>query len=93
MMTAPKTIDELFSRFGKIARFAEEVGCGYEAARQMKRRRRITPKYWTIVVDACERRQIAGVDLEWLARRHSVLVPPNCFSGASSRPETSPLTT
>ena len=52
-----------------ISDFAADIGCGYEAARQMRRRQRIAPQHWAHVVAASRRRGIAGVSHEWLARR------------------------
>lgn len=50
-----------------ITDFAADVGCGYEAAHQMRRRQRIAPQHLAQVVAASRRRGIAGVNREWLA--------------------------
>ena len=64
----PTNISGLIDRWQSIGAFAADVGCGYEAARQMRRRQRIAPQHWAHVVAACQRRGIAGVSYEWLAR-------------------------
>ncbi len=68
MADTPKTIDALFEAFGSIKHFAELVGCGYEAARQMRRRGSIPVQYWPAVVAACEMTDVSEVDYGALAR-------------------------
>ncbi|WP_245420778.1 MULTISPECIES: hypothetical protein [unclassified Mesorhizobium] len=70
----PTSISELIDRWQSIGAFAAAVGCGYEAARQMRRRGRIAPQHWPHVVAASRRLGIAGVSYEWLAghRRSSM---------------------
>jgi len=65
----PMSISGLIDRWQSIGAFAADVGCGYEAARQMRRRGRIAPQHWPRVVAACRRLGIAGVSYEWLAAR------------------------
>ncbi|TIV95670.1 MAG: hypothetical protein E5V74_21645, partial [Mesorhizobium sp.] len=65
----PTSISGLIDRWGSIGAFAADVGCGYEAARQMRRRGRIAPQHWPHVVAASRRLGIAGVSYEWLAGR------------------------
>lgn len=62
-------VSDLIDRWGSIGAFAADVGCGYEAARQMRRRGRIAPQHWPHVVAASRRLGIAGVSYEWLAGR------------------------
>lgn len=66
MMTKPTSISDLISKFSTIAEFATEVGCGYEAARQMRRRESIAPEHWAKVIDVCASKGIPGVTTEWL---------------------------
>ncbi|WP_296745207.1 hypothetical protein [Mesorhizobium sp.] len=63
----PTNISGLIDRWHSIGAFAADVGCGYEAARQMRRRGRIAPQHWGRVVAASRRLGIAGVSYEWLA--------------------------
>jgi len=63
----PMSISGLIDRWHSIGAFAADVGCGYEAARQMRRRGRIAPQHWGRVVAASRRLGIAGVSYEWLA--------------------------
>ncbi|MDX8483331.1 hypothetical protein RFN28_33515 [Mesorhizobium sp. VK24D] len=65
----PTSIAALIDRWQSVGAFAADVGCGYEAARQMRRRGRIAPQHWPHVVAASRRRGIAGVSHEWLAGR------------------------
>ncbi|RWA65457.1 hypothetical protein EN836_19230 [Mesorhizobium sp. M1C.F.Ca.ET.193.01.1.1] len=69
MSASPVSISGLINRWHSIGAFAADVGCGYEAARQMRRRGRIAPQHWPHVVAASRRRGIAGVSYEWLAGR------------------------
>ena len=63
----PTSISRLIDSWQSIGAFAADVGCGYEAARQMRRRGRIAPQHWAQVVAASRRLGIAGVSYEWLA--------------------------
>jgi len=67
MITAPTSISDLIAKWETIGKFADDVGCGYEAARQMRRRQSIAPEHWANVVGACERKGVPGVTMEWLA--------------------------
>lgn len=64
---SPTSISGLINRWQSIGAFAADVGCGYEAARQMRRRERIAPQHWPHVVAASRRLGVAGVSYEWLA--------------------------
>ncbi|WP_192254257.1 hypothetical protein [Mesorhizobium silamurunense] len=67
VVSLPTTISGLVDRWQSIGAFAAGVGCGYEAARQMRRRGRIAPQRWPHVVAASRGLGIAGVGHEWLA--------------------------
>lgn len=67
----PTNISGLIDRWQSIGAFAADVGCGYEAARQMRRRGRIAPQHWPQLVAASRRLGIAGVTYEWLAGRRA----------------------
>ncbi|MGX5800652.1 hypothetical protein ACWGS9_05340 [Bradyrhizobium sp. Arg314] len=67
----PTNISGLIDRWHSIGAFAADVGCGYEAARQMRRRGRIAPQHWPHVVAASRRLGIAGISYEWLAGRRA----------------------
>ena len=69
MTTMPSTISALIDEWPTIGEFAEDVGCGYEAARQMRRRESIAPEHWAKVVRASASRSIPGITYEWLASR------------------------
>jgi hypothetical protein len=71
MKSHPESISVLISCWATIGDFALDVGCGYEAARQMRRRDRIAPEHWNSVVRASARKQIQGVTLEWLASQRN----------------------
>jgi hypothetical protein len=71
MDAAPTSIPELIDRWKTIRAFAVDIGCGYEAARQMRRRGTIAPDHWRRVVDACRERGVAGVTFEWLAQHRA----------------------
>lgn len=61
------SVSDLISRWKTIVDFAAEVGCGYEAARQMRRRGSIAPEHWPKVVEVSVEKGIQGVTYEWLA--------------------------
>ncbi|GGD31061.1 hypothetical protein GCM10011335_37640 [Aureimonas glaciei] len=69
--STPTSIPDLIARWPTIAQFSVDVGCGYEAARQMRRRGSIAPEHWYRVVSACKKRDIQGVSFEWLASQRS----------------------
>lgn len=71
MSNKPTSISDLIDKFDTITAFASEVGCGYEAARQMRRRKKIAPEYWAKVVDVAKAKKIDGVTLEWLAQQRA----------------------
>lgn len=69
MITEPNSISDLIGRWETIGKYAEDVGCGYEAARQQRRRESIAPEHWENVVTAAARKGIPGVTMEWLAKQ------------------------
>ncbi|MGX8008316.1 hypothetical protein ACVDG8_004510 [Mesorhizobium sp. ORM8.1] len=71
----PASISALIDRWQGIGAFAADVGCGYEAARQMRRRGRIAPQHWPHVVAASRRRGIDGITYEWLAGHRIAAMP------------------
>lgn len=71
MSNTPTSISDLISKWPTIGEFAASIGCGYEAARQMKLRNRIAPEHWPNVVSASKRRGVKGVTLEWLAAQRA----------------------
>ncbi|MBY5821455.1 hypothetical protein [Rhizobium leguminosarum] len=71
MSNEPTSISALIDEWATIAEFAADVGCGYEAARQMRLRESIAPGHWSKVVSAAKARDIRGVTFEWLAERHA----------------------
>lgn len=70
-MSTPNSISELISNWKTIGDFAGAVGCGYEAARQMRRRESIAPEHWPSVIAACKSQGVKGVTFEWLAKQRS----------------------
>jgi hypothetical protein len=71
MSNTPSSISELIDSWDTIGEFAADVGCGYEAARQMRLRESISPRHWDSVIAAATLRSIHGVDWKWLATRHT----------------------
>jgi hypothetical protein len=88
---SPSSISGLIGRWRSIGAFAADVGCGYEAARQMRRRGRIAPQHWPHVVAASRRLGVAGVSYEWLAGHwasqagHCASLAGHCASPAGHR--------
>lgn len=73
MSTTPHSIPALIDLWPTIAEFSSDVGCGYEAARQMRRRGSIAPEHWPRVIAASKRRSIKGVTLDWLTKQRAAL--------------------
>lgn len=69
IMDTPTTIPDLIAKWSTIAEFALDVGCGYEAARQMRRRDSIAVEHWDNVIAASKAKDISGITYEWLASR------------------------
>lgn len=67
----PNSITELIDKWATIGDFANDLGCGYEAARKMRTRNAMAPKYWASFVEVCAERGIKGVTFEWLAANAS----------------------
>lgn len=71
MSNTPTSISDLIGRWPTIGEFAASIGCGYEAARQMRKRESIAPEHWDNVVSASRRKGIEGVTLKWMAGQRS----------------------
>ncbi len=67
----PESVADLVDRWGTIKRFAESVGCGYEAARKMRARDSIDSKHWPKVVSAARANGVKGATLSWLVSHHA----------------------
>lgn len=71
-MKTPNSISEIIESWPTITAFANDLGCGYEAARKMRSRNSVAPEHWGKLVALCKTNKINGVTLEWLASmRHS----------------------
>lgn len=71
MNKTPASISALIDEWPTIAEFAADIGCKYEAARQMRLRESIAPTHFGRVIAATAQKGIEGVDWEWLAARHA----------------------
>lgn len=80
-MTKPNSIQNLIEAWPTISAFADEIGCGYEAARAMRRRNSIAPEHWQSVVEASRKRGISGIDFGWLASQRISLPPREAVNG------------
>jgi hypothetical protein len=69
MNDAPHSISDLVARWDTIGDFADAISCGYEAARQMRRRESIAPEHWPKVIEAAKARGIPGVTIDWLVEQ------------------------
>lgn len=72
MAKEPHTIPDLIAAWDSIAEFSNSVGCGYEAARKMRTRKKIAPEHWMSVVKAAEAKGIKGITIEWLASQRTM---------------------
>jgi hypothetical protein len=71
MSKTPTSISDLIEEWETIGDFAADVGCGYEAARQMRLRESISPRHFDGVIAAAARKGLTGIDWKWLATRHT----------------------
>ena len=71
MKDTPTSISDLIGRWPTIGEFAAHIGCGYEAARQMRKRESIAPEHWPSVITAAEERGLVGVDWQWLSAQRA----------------------
>lgn len=76
MSKSPASITDLISRWPTIGDFANAIGCGYEAARQMRYRDRIAPEHWQAVIDAARAAGVSGVTYQWLAAQRTPTPTP-----------------
>ncbi|WP_375707659.1 hypothetical protein [Bartonella sp. AA1HLJMS] len=58
-------VKNLIESWGSIGQFAKEIGCSYEAARKMRDRNSISPKYWNIIIQLSESKGPPWVTLDW----------------------------
>lgn len=66
------TVASVIGRWSSIAAFASDLGCGYEAARKMRMRNSIPPKYWSRLINLAGWRGIDGVTADALVRVHAL---------------------
>ncbi|WP_082342333.1 MULTISPECIES: hypothetical protein [unclassified Shinella] len=71
MSKTPTSISALIDAWETIGEFATDVGCGYEAARQMRLRESISPRHFDGVIAASARKGLRGIDWKWLSARHA----------------------
>lgn len=71
MNNEPCSIPALIDQWPTIAEFAADLGCGYEAARQMRLRKSIAPAHWPKLIKASADRGIQGVTLDWLVAQRA----------------------
>jgi len=65
-MSTPKDIRDLIDRWPSIVAFQEDMGCKYEAARQMRYRNSVNPSHWEKLIEVAAAASIEGVTYEWL---------------------------
>jgi hypothetical protein len=65
MLNTPETVTDLICRWPTVRDFATDIGCGVEAAFQMKKRNRIAPERWSRVAAAAAEKGIPGIDHDW----------------------------
>lgn len=69
MSNSIHSISALIDEWDTIGDFATDVGCGYEAARQMRRRNRIAVEHWQSVIEASNRRGLKEISFAWLVEK------------------------
>ncbi|SSZ39898.1 hypothetical protein [Bartonella grahamii] len=73
-------VKSLIESWGSIRQFAKEIGCSYEAARKMRDRNSISPKYWNIIIQLSKAKGLSWVTLDWFlhnygSKSHRVVRP------------------
>ncbi|WP_375649614.1 hypothetical protein [Bartonella sp. MU70NMGDW] len=73
-------VKSLIESWGSICQFAKEIGCSYEAARKMRDRNSISPKYWNIIIQLSKAKGLSWVTLDWFlhnygSKSHRVIRP------------------
>ncbi|WP_244428911.1 hypothetical protein [Bartonella vinsonii] len=53
-----------------IRQFAKKIGCSYEAARKMRDRNSISPKYWNIIIQLSKAKGLSWVTLDWFLHNY-----------------------
>lgn len=70
---APSSFRDLIGRWARTRDFARDAGCSPLLVRQWRHRNFVPPQYWRGIVAGAQRRQIAGVDADLLARLAAAL--------------------
>jgi hypothetical protein len=65
------TVGDLIGLWPSLSDFAADLAVPYDTAKGMRRRGKIAPNYWTTLVEAAARRDIAGPSFELLSRLHA----------------------
>jgi hypothetical protein len=60
----PTSFSDLINQWGSVANFASDLGCEYQAARKMKTRNSIAPKYWNKLSDIARKKEIRGANVK-----------------------------
>ncbi len=73
-------VKSLIESWGSIRQFAKEIGCSYEAARKMRDRNSISPKYWNIIIQLSKAKGLSWVTLDWFlhnygSKSHRIIRP------------------
>lgn len=63
-------VKSLMESWGSIRQFAKEVGCSYEAARKMRDRNSISPKYWNMIIQLSKAKGLSWVTLDWFLHNY-----------------------
>ncbi|WP_455475887.1 hypothetical protein [Bartonella sp. B17] len=64
------SVKNLINAWGSISQFAEQIGCSYEAARKMRDRNRISPRYWNTIIQLSKSKGLSWVTLNWFLRTY-----------------------
>ncbi|WP_019219853.1 hypothetical protein [Bartonella florencae] len=63
-------VKNLIESWESIRQFAEEIGCSYEAARKMRDRNSISPKYWNTIIQVSKSKDLSWVTLDWFLHNY-----------------------
>ena len=84
--TTPTSFRELIGRWPGTRHFARDAGCSALLVRQWRHRNFIPPQYWPGIVAGAQRRKIAAVDADLLARLAALLRGGGHTVGANQAP-------
>lgn len=73
----------IINAWPSLSEFAADIDASYNTAKHIRRRERIPPEYWPLVVAHAGRRAIAGINADLLARLYPISRPARAAAPAT----------